>query len=176
MGDISPVVGILLFAVLVAAIWGFQKLMGAGARTATRAIARGAHRDGQDLVRTPQRFTVPHPPAKALEDILAAVNPYPSAPAVVGGLYLQARTSNEALIAFGSKLGDAFVAQLTLTAPGGDVTQGTLTVLKWTESDGLVAGRDHVRRLHDRVRSAVTDLGGTVHAVPGSQTTGQGSR
>ncbi len=123
----------------------------------TRAVARGAHREGQQKVYSRLLFVSPASPAKVLDDVSTRVNAHPTAPALVDGLYL-ALQNDESLV-YGSKIDNAFAYQFHTAVDGtGSKRSGSIT--SWKEVDGLVAGRDQMAQLQQRISEAITSTVG----------------
>lgn len=157
----SPAVGILLLVALVVAVLAWKKFTSTASSVATRAIFRGSHREGQALVQGRMEFSAPVGAPALAAGIVTAVNAHPTAPAVVPGLYLSARSDAQLQFTFGSKLNDVFDALVNLHPDPGGGTSGSFQLASWSETDGIVAQRREISRLRDRVGGAVATFGGT---------------
>jgi hypothetical protein len=149
----------VIFIGIVVAWYAVPRLIGKGINTADRAIRHKTYERGRAEAEAGLALTVPVPPAEAIDAIVRRVNAYEKAPAIVAGLYLKERSATEAIFGFGSKLQDAFVATVTLTATA-EGASGGFKVLARVESGADIAGSDEMSRLRGRVAEAVRALGG----------------
>ena len=125
-----------------------------------KVLQRGAHQKGQAAVRRGLAFQAPVVPSALLQRVVDVVNAHTSSPAIAPGLYLKARHAGRLEFVFGNKVSGAFLASVSAVDDGHGTTGG-FEVEHWTEADGIVARRDQIDRLFERVADAVRQVGGT---------------
>jgi hypothetical protein len=148
-------VGLLLLGGLCVVLWFVQAGIGKSVSAIDRSVRSKTHAEGLAEVHATLEITAPIAPADMITRIVNSVNAYPAAPAVVGGLYLKARSDDLAQFGFGSKAaGDSFDAAVQLSSTSTGCT-GTYQILHWKESGADVVARRDMARLRGRVESAI---------------------
>lgn len=156
--------GIALLAVLVVVYYLWVRLKAEVGAAATRVVMGGTHKRGQAEVHAKTFFSAPGAAGPLLDEIIAAVNPHPKAPALVGGVYLKGRSASRAVFSLGSAMGDSFILVVDVhdEAPG---ARGTLEVTNWTETSGLVDGVAQMEKIRQRALEVVEAAGGSGRTV-----------
>jgi hypothetical protein len=162
----DTLVGFLVLIGIGAALWWGNVAIDKGVSAVDRTLRSKTYTVGIDEVAAVRLLAAPIAPSVLLDQIVSAVNAHPSAPALVGGLYLKGRTARTACFGYGSKAhGDAFDA-LVKVWPIDTGSAGSYHVENWAESGADVLGRKEMVRLRSRIEEAVHAANGSVEAPP----------
>lgn len=160
---VETILGIGILVGVVTMFVLFQKAAGAATSKLNRSLRRGAHSEGQRLVKTSLNFKAPVPPDVALATISRSINAYPSAPAVMPGLYERKLDAETRAFIFGSKVQEVFTGILVCQSSGSG-TEGQYQIARWSEGDGIVGRRSEMMQVRERIEKAVRELGGECSA------------
>ena len=94
--------GLLLLGGVVVVIWLVQTGIGKSISAVDRSLRAGTLEAGLGEVHTKLLISAPVSPVTMVSAIVKAVNAYPSAPAVVEGIYLKKQTATIAQFGYGS--------------------------------------------------------------------------
>ena|SRR6202035_3424064 len=156
---ITLVIGVFVVLMVV------RRAIRSTVRGADRAIRHNTYESNVAEASTELLIYAPVPPSELIAEIVSIVNAHESAPAMVAGLYLKARTKASVSFGLGNKVAaDHFVAQVALRRMGDD-SAGWFRVLAWQESGAEVHGKPEMTRLRERIIEAVENLGGTARAT-----------
>lgn len=155
---LSEIEMVLIIAGAAGAIYGLKRL--AKASSARRQIFTAtSERDGTDTSRQ-LRFTAPVDAASLCECIVQRVNAQAGAPIAASALYVSQRSDNSVVFAWGSLMSTSMRAKV-VTRRAEHGSSGSFEVLDRTGPGANVEGSGVVGPLIDRIKSAVSDAGGS---------------
>jgi hypothetical protein len=146
--------GILGLAVLL----GIGYLIQKGKRAASKAIntkifSRSEHKEGQQLVSQPLVLESSASVSDIMKELTAHVITVETLPTLGGAVVESSRSTDRINYVYGNKFKNHFVA-VVLLIDHGATTEGIFKILKWFEYDGIVSGRDVMKKLRKQVKAA----------------------
>lgn len=148
----DQVMGFLLFALIIAAIWGFNKMMQSATSKLNQKAQSKKHRAGQNATSTTLLFSSPTVPPQALGEKIYAALTYPESDtptnALTFGVYKSPINADTWAVCYGKKLiGDHW--QYVLSAEDDELV---CSVVDATLVDGIVSGVKQLVTMQQEVK------------------------
>lgn len=152
--EVLIIVGIIAAIFLGTYIWG-KITSAASAGVNKHVFNRSAHQKGQILQSQPLLFRTTGPKDKVRDWIIGSLEVRPSPPMLGAGLTIEGTSGDTTRFALGSSVSGEIAAFDLDLEQHGTITTGTLTLLRWQESDGVMSAAGRLEQIHSTVRDAV---------------------
>ena len=154
---------ILFIAVMVGLVLALHKAREKGGELIHRAIRPGAYKKGKEVTTRVVALNAPVSPERFLDRVIQTLD-VSDKPPLTGGLYMHAREIDAegdhiAVLAIGNPLMNNAEIALVLS-PVRQGCAGSVRVVKWHETEGVVDGIDKLERVFNHVDEAVRHFGG----------------
>lgn len=152
--EILFIIGFIV--VVCVGYWIWDKITSAAsAGINKRVFNRSAHAKGQALQSGPLLFHTRGPKEQVRQWVLGQLDISETRPKIGAGLTIQGVDGDTTRFAIGSSLGgDIAVFDLDLEQHG-QTTTGTVTLLTWQESDGVMSAAGQLERIYDTICQSV---------------------
>lgn len=157
----TTVVGIVVFAGLVFAVYALQRAVGRGSAAIAGAVTGNTCTRGVAAMRLGLRFELPVSGAELVNRLVSPLDVNQAQ--LTDGLKVVhvAADGSDLVLAIGGRSGKTAKFHVSTEAAGSG-SRGEGTVTAWREVDGRMPAADAVERIHEHLRSAVSGLGGTL--------------